>query len=243
VPVETWILAFGGVFIDLGLSLSGWRIMRSLGNNITFVPRPPSLLTSLSTPSASPRRTAVAAWATPCASVKVWSGKAVRLSPSRCTRHSAPHILCVGAPPELQRCVHSPPWSACACVRCDAAGPRPLALQCCEPDSLSLSLTHTHTHTHSRALKGGGGRHRFHSPSRGFAMELGALTTVLYASQQGKPVSTTHCITGATVGVGLCGGDLRCVNWLMVSKQVGLVTHPRGYPSAQAPPLMRKRQV
>jgi hypothetical protein len=47
-------------------------------------------------------------------------------------------------------------------------------------------------------------------------MELGALTTVLYASQQGKPVSTTHCITGATVGVGLCGGDLRCVNWIMV---------------------------
>mmetsp|Transcript_33231 Transcript_33231/g.46038 ORF Transcript_33231/g.46038 Transcript_33231/m.46038 type:complete len:572 (-) Transcript_33231:124-1839(-) len=91
VPVETWILAFGGIWIDIGLTFSGWRIMKNLGNNITY-----------------------------------------------------------------------------------------------------------------------------HSPSRGFCMELGALTTVLYASQQGKPVSTTHCITGATVGVGICNGDARSINWLMV---------------------------
>jgi len=31
------------------------------------------------------------------------------------------------------------------------------------------------------------------------------------------PVSTTQCITGAIVGVGLCSGDWRSVNWRMVS--------------------------
>lgn len=30
-------------------------------------------------------------------------------------------------------------------------------------------------------------------------------------------MSTTHCITGATVGVGLCTGSLRGVNWRMVA--------------------------
>jgi sodium-dependent phosphate transporter len=34
---------------------------------------------------------------------------------------------------------------------------------------------------------------------------------------QGSAVSTTHCITGATVGVGLCTGSLRGVNWRMVA--------------------------
>jgi phosphate/sulfate permease len=92
VPVPAWILAFGGIFIDLGLAFDGWRIMQNLGNNITY-----------------------------------------------------------------------------------------------------------------------------HSPSRGLCMELGALTTVLLASQQGIPVSTTHCITGATVGVGMCNGDMASINWLMVA--------------------------
>jgi len=92
VPVPAWILAFGGIFIDLGLSIDGWRLMRNLGNNITY-----------------------------------------------------------------------------------------------------------------------------QSPSRGAAMELGALTTVLIASQQGIPVSTTHCMTGATVGVGMCNGDMGSINWLMVA--------------------------
>lgn len=57
----------------------------------------------------------------------------------------------------------------------------------------------------------------YHSPSRGFSMELAALTTVLLASATGTSVSTTHCICGATVGVGLCSGDLRAVNWRMVA--------------------------
>ena len=91
VPVETWILAFGGIFIDLGLMFDGWRLMQNLGNNITY-----------------------------------------------------------------------------------------------------------------------------QSPSRGFCMELGALTTVLIASNQGIPVSTTHCMTGSTVGVGVCDG-VKNINWLMVA--------------------------
>lgn len=51
------------------------------------------------------------------------------------------------------------------------------------------------------------------SPSRGFSMELGASITVILASQYGLPVSTTMCITGSTIGVALCNGDLRSVNW------------------------------
>lgn len=31
------------------------------------------------------------------------------------------------------------------------------------------------------------------------------------------PVSTTQCITGATVGVGLCSGTWRSINWRMIA--------------------------
>lgn len=57
-----------------------------------------------------------------------------------------------------------------------------------------------------------------HTPSRGFNMELGAMLTVLVASVAGIPVSTTHCITGATVGVGLTQGEASNVNWKHVGK-------------------------
>jgi phosphate/sulfate permease len=53
----------------------------------------------------------------------------------------------------------------------------------------------------------------YHSPSRGFSMELGTTLTVLSASKLGIPVSTTQCITGATIGVGLCSGQLSSINW------------------------------
>ncbi len=51
------------------------------------------------------------------------------------------------------------------------------------------------------------------SPSRGFSMELGSAITILLATIYGLPVSTTMCITGATLGVALCNGDLRSFNW------------------------------
>ncbi|KAK7035372.1 hypothetical protein VNI00_011903 [Paramarasmius palmivorus] len=58
-----------------------------------------------------------------------------------------------------------------------------------------------------------GNRITLHSPSRGFSMELGAAITVILASQYGLPVSTTMCITGSTIGVALCNGDFKAVNW------------------------------
>jgi len=51
------------------------------------------------------------------------------------------------------------------------------------------------------------------SPTRGFSMELGAAITVLLASRLGLPVSTTQCLTGATVGVALMNYSLGAVNW------------------------------
>lgn len=61
-----------------------------------------------------------------------------------------------------------------------------------------------------------GNRITLHSPTRGFSMELGAAMTVILATRLALPVSTTQCIVGATVGVGLCSGNLRSVNWRMV---------------------------
>ncbi|KAL4802517.1 phosphate transporter [Aspergillus unguis] len=54
------------------------------------------------------------------------------------------------------------------------------------------------------------------SPTRGFATELGAATTVLLASRLGLPVSTTQCLTGAAVGVALMNYDLASVNWRQI---------------------------
>jgi sodium-dependent phosphate transporter len=55
------------------------------------------------------------------------------------------------------------------------------------------------------------------SPSRGFSMELGSVIAVVVATRLELPVSTTQCITGAIVGVGLCNGDWRAINWRMVA--------------------------
>ena len=64
-----------------------------------------------------------------------------------------------------------------------------------------------------------GNKITYHSPSRGCSMEMGAAITVLVFSQFALPVSTSMCITGATVGVGLCNGSLRAVNF----QRVGLL--------------------
>ena len=44
------------------------------------------------------------------------------------------------------------------------------------------------------------------TPSRGFAAELAAATTVVMASGTGLPISTTHTLVGAVLGVGLARG-------------------------------------
>ncbi|VUC24261.1 unnamed protein product [Clonostachys rosea] len=61
-----------------------------------------------------------------------------------------------------------------------------------------------------------GNKITYHSPSRGSSMEMGAAITILVFSQYSLPVSTSMCITGATVGVGLCNGTLKAVNWSRV---------------------------
>ncbi|KAK4212262.1 phosphate transporter [Rhypophila decipiens] len=55
------------------------------------------------------------------------------------------------------------------------------------------------------------------SPTRGFSCELGSTITIIVATRFGLPISTTQCITGATVGVGLCNGSWRTINFRMVA--------------------------
>jgi len=44
------------------------------------------------------------------------------------------------------------------------------------------------------------------TPSRGFSAEFGASSTIFLASKLGLPVSTTHTLVGAVIGVGFAGG-------------------------------------
>jgi len=44
------------------------------------------------------------------------------------------------------------------------------------------------------------------TPSRGFCAEFGAATTIVIASKLGLPISTTHTLVGAVLGVGLARG-------------------------------------
>ncbi len=53
------------------------------------------------------------------------------------------------------------------------------------------------------------------TPTRGFCAEFGAATTILIASKMGMPVSTTHCLVGAILGVGLARG-MRAINLNMI---------------------------
>jgi PiT family inorganic phosphate transporter len=67
------------------------------------------------------------------------------------------------------------------------------------------------------------------TPSRGFSAELAAATTVVLASGTGIPVSTTHTLVGAVLGVGLARGvgaiDLRVVGTIFTS---WVITLPAG---------------
>ncbi|MCM5705340.1 inorganic phosphate transporter [Larsenimonas salina] len=67
------------------------------------------------------------------------------------------------------------------------------------------------------------------TPSRGFAATLAAATTVVLASGIGLPISTTHTLVGAVLGVGLARGmhalNLRVLGTIVVS---WLVTLPAG---------------
>ena len=67
------------------------------------------------------------------------------------------------------------------------------------------------------------------TPSRGFAATLAAATTVVLASGTGLPISTTHTLVGAILGVGLARGmaalNLRVIGTIAAS---WLITLPAG---------------
>merc|ERR1712083_181163 len=71
------------------------------------------------------------------------------------------------------------------------------------------------------------------TPSRGFAIELGAAIVIIIGSYLGLPLSTTHCQVGATTGVALLEGPkgtnkivlLKCVvGWIITLIVVGFST-------------------
>lgn len=67
------------------------------------------------------------------------------------------------------------------------------------------------------------------TPSRGFAATLAAAATVVVASGTGMPISTTHTLVGAVLGVGLARGmaalNLRIIGTIFIS---WIVTLPAG---------------
>lgn len=67
------------------------------------------------------------------------------------------------------------------------------------------------------------------TPSRGFAATLGAATTVVVASGTGLPISTTHTLVGAVLGVGIARGiaalNIRVIQAIFMS---WIVTLPAG---------------
>lgn len=56
------------------------------------------------------------------------------------------------------------------------------------------------------------------SPSRGFVAELATALVVSFASRYGMPISSTHCITGAVVGISLCDLEFKDVQWSIIGK-------------------------
>lgn len=71
------------------------------------------------------------------------------------------------------------------------------------------------------------------TPTRGFSAEFGAATTVLLASRLGLPISTTHTLIGAVIGVGFARGmaalNLRVIrhivySWVITIPAAALVT-------------------
>ena len=67
------------------------------------------------------------------------------------------------------------------------------------------------------------------TPSRGFAAELAAATTIVIASSTGMPISTTQTLVGAVLGVGMARGitaiNLSVVNRIFIS---WVITIPAG---------------
>ena len=67
------------------------------------------------------------------------------------------------------------------------------------------------------------------TPTRGFSAEFAAATTIVLASKLGLPISTTHTLVGAVLGVGMARGigalNLRTVTDIVIS---WIITIPAG---------------
>jgi len=72
-----------------------------------------------------------------------------------------------------------------------------------------------------RVMKTVGSRITSLTNTRGFSVDFGAATTVLVASKMGLPISTSHTVVGAVIGVGLARGleavDLNIIKKIIVS--------------------------
>ena len=72
-----------------------------------------------------------------------------------------------------------------------------------------------------RVMKTVGSRITSLTNTRGFSVDFGAATTVLIASKLGLPISTSHTVVGAVIGVGLARGleavDLSVIKKIIVS--------------------------
>ena len=72
-----------------------------------------------------------------------------------------------------------------------------------------------------RVMRTVGGRITSLTNTRGFSVDFGAATTVLVASKLGLPVSTSHTVVGAVIGVGLARGleavDLNVIKKIIIS--------------------------
>ena len=72
-----------------------------------------------------------------------------------------------------------------------------------------------------RVMKTVGERITSLTNTRGFSVDFGAATTVLVASRLGMPISTSHTVVGAVIGVGLARGleavDLSVIKKIIVS--------------------------
>ena len=72
-----------------------------------------------------------------------------------------------------------------------------------------------------RVMKTVGSRITSLTNTRGFSVDFGAATTVLIASKMGLPISTSHTVVGAVIGVGLARGleavDLSVIKRIVAS--------------------------
>ena len=78
-----------------------------------------------------------------------------------------------------------------------------------------------------RVMKTVGSRITSLTNTRGFSVDFGAATTVLIASKMGLPISTSHTVVGAVIGVGLARG-LEAVDLSVIKKIIAswLLTLP-----------------